>query len=81
MRSLTCVVLLFTVFSLVAVSAAQQASPSAAPKQIIATQYAPVVLVNSRFVRALVSGELARLVPRTLSVRQPSSDAWRHPAV
>jgi hypothetical protein len=32
MGSLTCVVLLFTVFSLVAVSPAQQASPSAAPQ-------------------------------------------------
>lgn len=47
MRSRTCVVLLFIVFSMVAVSAAQQAAPSVAPKLIDDSDPLPLPVAES----------------------------------
>jgi hypothetical protein len=61
MRSLTCVVLLFIVFSLVAVGPAQQASPTVAPKLIDDSD--PLPLPAGMMTEAVAESTPAKLLP------------------
>jgi hypothetical protein len=61
MRSLTCVVLFFTVVSLIAVSAAQQPSPTAVPKLIDDSD--PLPLPAGMTTEAIAGSTAARLLP------------------